>query len=53
MADVTGDSALYKEAIDAYRSVIGEHTHSSFVGEALIGIAQIYERKPAGPGRRC
>jgi N-acetylmuramoyl-L-alanine amidase len=43
MADVTGDSALYKEAIDAYRSVITEHAHSSFVGEALIGIAQIYE----------
>lgn len=43
MADVTGDSALYKEAIEAYRSLITEHSHSSFVGEALIGIAQIYE----------
>jgi N-acetylmuramoyl-L-alanine amidase len=43
MADVTGDSALYKEAIEAYRSLITEHAHSSFVGEALIGIAQIYE----------
>ena len=43
MADVTGDSAQYKEAIEAYRSLITEHPHSSFVGEALIGIAQIYE----------
>jgi N-acetylmuramoyl-L-alanine amidase len=43
MADATGDSALYQQAIEAYRSVVGEHTHSAFVGEALTGIAQIYQ----------
>ena len=43
MADATGDSALYKQAIEAYRSVVIEHGHSAFVGEALTGIAQIYE----------
>ena len=43
MADATGDSALYKQAIEAFRSVVAEHTHSTFVGDALTGIAQIYE----------
>ena len=43
MADATGDSALYQQAIVAYRSVVTEHPHSAFVGDALIGIAQIYE----------
>jgi N-acetylmuramoyl-L-alanine amidase len=43
MADATGDSALYQQAIEAYRSVVAEHTHSTFVGDALTGIAQIYE----------
>ncbi|HZM87587.1 MAG TPA: hypothetical protein VFF31_13785, partial [Blastocatellia bacterium] len=35
MADGTGDSALYQQSIEAYRSVVTDHTHSSFVGEAL------------------
>ncbi|HXF39134.1 MAG TPA: N-acetylmuramoyl-L-alanine amidase [Blastocatellia bacterium] len=43
MADGNGDSALYQQAIESYRSIIVEHTHSSFVGDALMGIAQIYE----------
>ncbi len=43
MADATGDSALYQQAIEAYRSVVAEHTYSTFVGDALTGIAQIYE----------
>jgi N-acetylmuramoyl-L-alanine amidase len=43
MADATGDSALYQQAIEAYRSVVAEHPHSAFVGDALIGMAQIYE----------
>jgi N-acetylmuramoyl-L-alanine amidase len=44
MADASGDSALYQQAIDSYRSVVAEHPHSSFVGDALMGIAQIYEQ---------
>jgi N-acetylmuramoyl-L-alanine amidase len=43
MADATGDSALYQQAIDAYRRVIADHPNSAFVGDALIGIASIYE----------
>ncbi len=43
MADVTGDSALYEQAIETYRSVIADHPHSAFVSEALINIAQIYQ----------
>src|SRR3989442_3444814 len=43
MADATGDSALYQQSIEAYRSIVVEHPHSGFVGDALIGIAQIYE----------
>jgi len=43
MADATGDSALYQQSIEAYRGVVTEHPHSAFVGDALIGIAQIYE----------
>ena len=43
MADAAGDSALYQQSIEAYRSVVTEHTHSAFVGEALTGIAQIYQ----------
>jgi N-acetylmuramoyl-L-alanine amidase len=43
MADVTGDSALYDQAIQRYRSVIADHPHSAFVSEALINIAEIYE----------
>jgi N-acetylmuramoyl-L-alanine amidase len=43
MADATGESSLYQQAIEAYRSVVIEHPHSAFVGDALISIAQIYE----------
>lgn len=43
MADANGESALYQQSIEAYRSVVAEHPHSAFVGDALIGIAQIYE----------
>jgi N-acetylmuramoyl-L-alanine amidase len=43
MADATGDSALYQQAIETFRGVIAEHPHSGFVGDALISIAQIYE----------
>jgi N-acetylmuramoyl-L-alanine amidase len=43
MADANGDSALYQQSIEAYRGVVAEHPHSAFVGDALIGIAQIYE----------
>ncbi|MEK6406499.1 MAG: N-acetylmuramoyl-L-alanine amidase [Acidobacteriota bacterium] len=43
MADATGDSALYQQAIEAYRGILTEHKHSVFVGDALIGTAQIYE----------
>jgi N-acetylmuramoyl-L-alanine amidase len=43
MADVTGDSALYQQAIETYLRMVNEHPHSAFVGEALVNIAQIYE----------
>jgi N-acetylmuramoyl-L-alanine amidase len=43
MADAKGDSALYQQAIEAYRRVVVEHPNSGFVGNALIGIAQINE----------
>ncbi|MEK6324049.1 MAG: N-acetylmuramoyl-L-alanine amidase [Acidobacteriota bacterium] len=43
MADATGDSALYQQSIEAYRTIVAEHPHSAFVGDALMGIAQIYE----------
>jgi N-acetylmuramoyl-L-alanine amidase len=43
MADVTGDSALYQQAIETFRQIIAEHPHSAFVGDALISIAEIYE----------
>src|SRR6185503_11210788 len=43
MADANGDSALYKQSIEAYRDLVVEHPRSAFVGDALIGIAQIYE----------
>lgn len=44
MADVYGDSALYQQSIETYRTVIDEHPNSAFVGDALISIAQIYEQ---------
>jgi N-acetylmuramoyl-L-alanine amidase len=43
MADASNDSALYQQAIEAYRRVIVEHPRSAFVGEALINIARVYE----------
>ncbi|HEY3134425.1 MAG TPA: N-acetylmuramoyl-L-alanine amidase [Blastocatellia bacterium] len=43
IADATGDSALYQQAIESYREVVVSHPQSSFVGDALISIAQIYE----------
>jgi N-acetylmuramoyl-L-alanine amidase len=43
MADATGDSALYQQAIESYRRVIIDHPQSAFVGDALVSIAQVYE----------
>jgi N-acetylmuramoyl-L-alanine amidase len=43
MADGTGDSALYQQAIETFRQLVAEHPHSAFVGDALISIAEIYE----------
>jgi N-acetylmuramoyl-L-alanine amidase len=43
MADATGDSALYQQAIESYGRVIIDHPQSAFVGGALIAIAEIYE----------
>src|ERR1044071_1012000 len=43
MADVTGDSALYQQAIETYLQIVNDHPHSAFVGEALVNIAQGYE----------
>ncbi|HKG23586.1 MAG TPA: N-acetylmuramoyl-L-alanine amidase [Blastocatellia bacterium] len=43
MADVSGDSALYRRAIETFRRIIIEHPQSIFVGDALISIAHIYE----------
>src|SRR6185295_9559848 len=43
MADATGDSALYQQSIEAFRNIVTEHPRSAFVGDALMGIAQIYE----------
>ncbi|PYT05116.1 MAG: hypothetical protein DMF60_12980, partial [Acidobacteria bacterium] len=43
MADAAGDSDLYQQSIEAYRNIVLEHPHSAFVGDALMGIAQIYE----------
>src|SRR5437870_6629041 len=43
MADATGDSALYQQAIESYRDLINSRPQSAFVGDALISIAQIYE----------
>ena len=43
MADVTGDSLLYQQAIETYRRLISDDPQSGFVGDALTSIAQIYE----------
>jgi N-acetylmuramoyl-L-alanine amidase len=44
MADAAGDSELYQQAIKTYRRVIAERPNSAFVGDALINIAEIYEK---------
>jgi N-acetylmuramoyl-L-alanine amidase len=43
MADASGDSALYQEAIETYRRILSEHPGSSFVGDSLVNIALVYE----------
>ena len=43
MADSTGDSALYQQSIETLRRIIADHPQSSFVGDSLIAIAEIYE----------
>ena len=43
MADAANDSALYQQAVATFRRVIVEHPQSTFVGDALTGIAQVYE----------
>jgi N-acetylmuramoyl-L-alanine amidase len=43
MADVSGDSALYRQAIETFRRIIIEHPQSILVGDALVSIAHIYE----------
>jgi N-acetylmuramoyl-L-alanine amidase len=43
MADVTGDSALYQQSIETLRKIVADHPQSSFVGDSLINIAEIYE----------
>ena len=43
MADVTGDSALYQQSIETLRKIVTDHPQSSFVGDSLINIAEIYE----------
>jgi N-acetylmuramoyl-L-alanine amidase len=43
MADANGDSAIYQQAIESYRAVVTDHPNSAFVGDSLMGIAQIYE----------
>src|SRR5581483_8175236 len=43
MADVTGNAALYEQAIETYARIVNEHARSAFVGQSLVNIAQIYE----------
>src|SRR5689334_14165058 len=43
MADNSGDSGLYQQAIETLRQLVNDHPHSAFVGDALINIAQIDE----------
>jgi N-acetylmuramoyl-L-alanine amidase len=52
MADLTremalrsGDASQYLEAINIYRDLVISRPESPFVGEALVAIAQIYERE--------
>jgi N-acetylmuramoyl-L-alanine amidase len=43
MADAANDSALYQQAITTFRRIVIEHPQSTFVGDALVSIAQVYE----------
>ncbi|HJQ69287.1 MAG TPA: N-acetylmuramoyl-L-alanine amidase [Blastocatellia bacterium] len=43
MADSTGDSAIYQQSIETLKRIIADHPQSSFVGDSLIAIAEIYE----------
>ncbi len=43
MADATGDSEVYQQAVETLRRIVANHPQSNFVGDALINIAQIYE----------
>jgi N-acetylmuramoyl-L-alanine amidase len=43
MADASGDSALYQQAIETFRRIVVEHPQSGFAGDALVSIAQVYE----------
>jgi N-acetylmuramoyl-L-alanine amidase len=43
MADNTGDGMLYQQAVALLRRSVADYPNSSCVGQALIGIAQIYE----------
>ena len=43
MADTANDSHLYAQTIATFRRITTEHPQSAFVGDALVGIAQVYE----------
>ncbi len=43
MADATGNGAYYQQSVKTFRRLIADYPHSSFVGDALVSIAQIYE----------
>lgn len=43
IADTMGDYTLYRKAIRTFHQIIDEHPRSNYVGEALLGIAQICE----------
>lgn len=43
IADATGDSEVYQQAVETLRSIVANHPQSNFVGDALVNIAQIYE----------
>ena len=43
IADASNDSARYATAISTFRKLVEEHPQSSFVGDALMAIAEIYE----------
>lgn len=43
MADAANDPARYQQAIATLRRIVNEHPQSTYVGDALISIAQVYE----------